>query len=82
MATIKGYKWTTKEAAEAAQISVDNYVGFPKEGSQTLHYFGFELGINADNTGEPFYYAVADKTMESVLGSASNIQIYTPFDNG
>lgn len=74
MATIKGYKWATKELAEAAQATVNQARNLPN--SYVSNYFGFELGTDPSDLNTTFYFAVADTVMENILGPSSEFEIY------
>ena len=68
MAYINEYKYTTLEAAEAAQKQCDDFYGLPKEGGTTLHWIGI-------NEGDGFWYIAADDSIADILGETTEIEI-------
>jgi hypothetical protein len=68
MASIRGYKYNTLAAAEAAQKQCDDFYGLPKEDGTTLNWIGI-------NEGNGFWYIMGDDSIADILGATEQIEI-------
>lgn len=70
---INGYKFQTKQIADACVNLVDARYGFPS--GDTLHYFEY---VEGNYNGENFYWTLADDKLIPDLGQPFNFFV----DNG
>ena len=70
---MKGYKFTTEEAAQAAITSIDLVAGLPKSPDATTQTW---TSHNVAEFNNPqFYYIRHDEFTETVLGTPENLEV-------
>ena len=70
---MKGYKFTTEEAAQAAITSINLAAGLPKSPEATTQTW---TSYNLAELNEPqFYYIRHDEFTESVLGEPDSLEV-------
>ena len=70
---MKGYKFTTEEAAQAAITSIDLVAGLPKSPDATTQTW---TSYNVAEFNNPqFYYIRHDEFTETVLGAPDNLEV-------
>ena len=70
---MKGYKFTTEEAAQAAITSIDLVAGLPKIPDATTQTW---TSYNVAEFNNPqFYYIRHDEFTETVLGTPENLEV-------
>ena len=76
MASIKGYKYTTKQEAITARELCDSYYGIPVSPNDVTQNWVDYQTANLDNP--IFYYITFDESLEVVLGAPTTFEVTTP----